>query len=376
MKVLCTFFFFLFSLNSYAQEVRYLLRSPKALLMGDAYTSLADDDYTLFYNPAALARSSAFEIRLLNPTIGISNLLDDMDRFDNFPADAVGINDRIQGIPIHTQVGVAPGLKMGGFLGFNFIANNSTTMMLKNAVHPELDIDYRYDRGFVVGGAYTIGMPPALRGKGADKGFGSTTSFGFSLKYITREGIDNSFDLFGTKLLSDIASGVGDIDTLKESLGYSKGSSTGFDLGFLHSIQSGGTELNFAASILDIGGMSFEKESGTANIPDQDMMVNIGTSLVQSFGPFDATFALDLHPLNAAIPFGRKVHLGMKLGIPLIDVMAGWNAGYLNYGVGLNLWPIRILAGFYNVEIGADFKQEQAKRAVIYFSLFETSFNL
>lgn len=375
MRVFYVALIFLYSFNVCSQEVRYLLRSPKALLMGDAFTSLADDDYTLFYNPAALARSSAVEIRLLNPTIGISNLLEDMERFENFPDDAIGINERLQGVPVHTQVGIAPGLKMGGFLGFNFIANNSTTMMLKNAVHPELVIDYRYDRGFIVGGAYTVGMPPALRGKDV-KIFGSTTSFGFSLKYITREGIDNSFDLFGTKLLSDIADGIADVDSLKESLGYSKGKSTGFDIGFLHSLQMGGTEFNFGASVLDIAGMSFERESGTAKIPDQEMMVNVGASLVQSFGPFDATLAFDLHPLNAVMPFGRKVHLGMKLGIPLIDVMAGWNAGYLNYGVGLNLWPIKILAGFYNVEIGADYKQEEAKRAVIYFSLFESSFNL
>lgn len=41
----------------HAQEVNYLARSPRALLMGDAYTAIADDEFTLFYNPAALGRN-------------------------------------------------------------------------------------------------------------------------------------------------------------------------------------------------------------------------------------------------------------------------------------------------------------------------------
>lgn len=133
-------FFFLillfFSSSVFSQEIRYLMRSPRALLMGDAFTSIADDDYTLFYNPAALAHSKAVEVRLLNPNIGVSNLLDDTDRFKNFPKEAVEINKRIQGIPLHTQLGIAPGIKVGGFLGFNFLANNSTSLMLKKPGTP------------------------------------------------------------------------------------------------------------------------------------------------------------------------------------------------------------------------------------------------
>ena len=62
MSRLTLIFTLAFSANVFAREVYYTLRSPKALLMGDAYTTLAEDDYTLFYNPAILARHSGFSL--------------------------------------------------------------------------------------------------------------------------------------------------------------------------------------------------------------------------------------------------------------------------------------------------------------------------
>lgn len=357
------------------QEVRYLNRSPEALLMGDAFTSLANDTYTLFYNPAGLANSRAVELNLLNPSFGVTNALDELDRFEDFPSnDVAAINERLQGLPVYAQTGISPGIKMGGFFGINFLANSTTSMILKNQTHPEVDIDYRYDRGFVMGGAYTFGRAPAMRMEGGASG--SFTTVGFGFKYLQREGVDNTFDLFGTKLLSDIANGIGDADAIKEAFGFSEGSAYGYDFGVLHSEVRGQSKFNMGFSVLDIGETRFDIEQGTAPIPDQEMMVNLGTSWEQDFGLFDTTLAFDLHPLNSRIDFGRKLHLGLRVGLPLIDLMAGFNAGYISYGASLNIWPLRLTAGFYEAEIGADFKQEAGKRAVLYLSLFETAFDL
>lgn len=363
------------SCELFAQEVRYLNRSPEALLMGDAFTSLADDTYTLFYNPAALANSKAVEVNLLNVNFGATNALDELDRFEDFPSDDVAaINDRLQGLPLHVQTGTSPGVKMGGFFGMNFLANSTTSLILKNKTHPEVDIDYRYDRGFVMGGAYTFGRAPSMRLEGGARG--SYTSLGFGFKYIQREGVDNTFDLFGTKLLSDISDGIADADGIREAFGFSEGKAYGYDFGILHSEVMGRSKFNLGLSVLDIGDTRFDIEQGTAPIPDQDMMVNLGTSWEQDFGLFDSSFSFDLHPLNSGMDFGRKIHLGMRLGVPLIDVMVGLNAGYISYGASLNIWPVKLTAGFYEVEIGAEFKQEGGKRAVLYLSLIETAFDL
>src|SRR5690606_968026 len=132
-------------------------RSPRGLLIGDAYTSLAEDEYTLFYNPALLGRHSGLSFTPINPDISATNALDEMDRFKNFPKnDAVAISDRIMGFPIHLHGGVAPGLKMAS-VGLSLLASSTTNVILRNKTHPTLDVDYRLDRGFIMGFAYSMG---------------------------------------------------------------------------------------------------------------------------------------------------------------------------------------------------------------------------
>ena len=156
-KVIILFILFLtFKYQAQAKEVLYLGRSPKGMMMGNAYTSYATDEYSLFYNPALIGRNDGVHFTPINPSIGVTNILDDMEKFSNFPTDAVGITDRILGVPIYLQTGIFPGLKMGPF-AFSLFANQQTSMVLRNRVHPTLSIDYRLDRGFMFGGAFSIG---------------------------------------------------------------------------------------------------------------------------------------------------------------------------------------------------------------------------
>ena len=90
--------FFLTSVS--AKEIVWLGRSAKALLMGDAWTALAnDDEMTLFYNPASLGANSSVGFNLINPKLGATNALDELDRFEDFPSgDAGAISERLLGI--------------------------------------------------------------------------------------------------------------------------------------------------------------------------------------------------------------------------------------------------------------------------------------
>jgi hypothetical protein len=373
MKALIFFLFFLTTVS--AREINYLARSPKALLMGDAYTALADDAFTLFYNPAALGRHTGIDIHLINPVVGVTNALDDLDRFKNFPdGDAVAISDRIMGYPVHSRVGFFPGMKFGSF-AFSAIYNNQANLALRNKTHPFLDTDYRYDRGFIVGYAYTFQSGRSgTRHKGKYRQVGNRTSIGVSAKYINREGIDRTFDLFGTRLLNRIEQGVADIDDLKREMGYSEGKGVGFDLGVEHSIGGPNSSLTIALSVLDIGDTTFDKKSGVYDVPTQKMRVNAGFAFKQDFKVVDYALAIDLHPLNEDIDFMRKLHAGLELNFPLISVYGGFNGGYWSYGAGVNFWPFKLTAGFYGTEIGVKYKQEQSKRAVLMLSLFDFSF--
>ena len=354
-------------------EVRYTMRSPYALLMGDAYTARADDEYTLFYNPAALAKNRGLEFYILNPDFGVTNLLSDLDRFSNMPDDASGITDRLTGFPIYVHLGAIPTIKFGPF-GLSLFANLTSSLVVRNSTHPILDIDQRYDRGFAFGYAHTFGGQSFFnKGQTAE---GLRTSVGVSVKHMNRQGIKEQFDIFGTGLLSSINNGeTSDYDALKNTLGYSVGDAWGWDVGFEQSYSSGPTELTWALAIHDINDTNFTKTEGTSTIPVQDMIVSTGVSWRFKMAYLDFSANMDLHPLLSDIAFMRKTHFGFDLGIPMIRAMLGFNEGYISYGVRTRIWPFELTAGFYGVELGNEYRQEQGKRIIIYLSLFDFSFD-
>lgn len=381
MKIFLFLFINLLSLLQ-AQEVNYLARSPRGLLMGDAYTAIADDEFTLFYNPAALGRNKGVSLTLLDPTFGLTDALSELDRFKNFPSGngaAPQIANRIMDFPIYLQAGIFPTLKMGQF-GFTLFANSKSSLVLRNATNPELDINYKYDRGFIFGFAHNIGSGAyASRAKKSSKttvSAGSRLSFGGAIKHMNRQGLEDQFDLFGTTILSKINSGATDINTLKDAFGYSKGSAWGYDLGAEYALSSGRKTLTSAISILDIGSTRFTKTEGSGKIPKQDMMINSGIAYKHDLGLLDYTLSADIHPMNSGIDFGRKFHFGTELSLPLITLNAGWSEGYLSYGGSIKLWPIKITTGFYGVEVGSHYREQVAKRFILYLSLFDFSIDL
>src|SRR5690606_19429823 len=117
---------------------------------------------------------------------------------------------------------------------------------LENAIHPTLDIAYRYDRGFMFGYAYTFG-----KGGGKKGGAGNQFSLGFAFKSMNRQGLEGSYDLFGTRLL-EIISNADDFKEIRRELGYSKGSGFGFDLGVENSFKGPVGTFTLGASLLDV----------------------------------------------------------------------------------------------------------------------------
>ena len=374
MKNILLFTLFIFSFNLFAQEVIHIGRSPKSLLLGDAYTARADDEYTLFYNPAALGRNSGVQVTPLNPSVGVTNALDEVDRFKDFPSsDPALIADRLLGFPVYAQSGVFPGLKMASF-GFNLFAQSRTSFLLQNATHPAIDLDYRVDRGFIAGFAYNIGSGGVFSGK--KNKTGNRTSIGISVKHTQREGVKGLFDLFGTDLLTKITNNTSEVDDIRNSIGWSKGKAWGVDLGVEQSFSSQFSEFTWAASILDVGGTKYRKVSGTGVVPGQDMYVNAGVNWKQSMGPFAYSLSVDAAALNIYMPFSRKLRTGLEIEVPFVSLLAGYAEGYVSYGVEVRLWPVKILAGFYSAESGVELREFESKRAVFQLNLFDIDIDL
>ena len=378
-KIFLILFFILINNELFSQEINYIGRSPRAQLMGDAFTAVADDEYTLFYNPASLGRSKSVSITPINPSFNGTNPIKDMDRFKNFPSDPVGIVNKIINYPISLQLSVFPGIKMGRF-GLNLFANSKTNLVLRNAIHPILDIDYRYDKGFIAGYAHSFGSGAfASRAKKTTKlkiTTGQRVSVGVGVKQIKREGMNEQFDLFGTTILNKVSSGTLTLDSIKKDFGYSKGKAWGVDLGVEYAVSRGNSLFTAGFSMLDIGDTRFKRTEGVVDVPNQAMTVNTGIAYKQDFGIFDYTLSSDLRPLNDGSQFSRKFHFGSELSLPLITLNAGWSEGYVSYGGSIKLWPIKLTAGFYGIEVGRKFRQQEAKRFIVYVSLFDFSLDI
>lgn len=376
-------FIFLFLSQTVNAEFLYFGRSQEGLLMGDAYTAVADDENTMFYNPAALARHGGVSLTFLNPSFTIPNVLKTEiglskfetgvdDRFQNFPSAPADVARRVIGEPLYLQIGVNPTIKMEGF-AFQLFANSKTDMILENAISPVLKVNYRYDKGFMLGYGWTLGKKFGKKSKAS----GNSVSLGAAVKSVSREGLNGRFDLFGTQLL-EVLSNSDNYKALREALGYSKGSGFGLDLGMENNYYlDGNTRLGMGVSFLDVGGMRFKKNEGIAEIDDQDMSVNIGTAWQQKVGFLDYTLAMDYH--NAADPvgdFASKLHIGARLDMPVLDLYWGWNGGYGSFGLGLDAFFLRLTVGFYGLEIGHKFKEKEAKRMVVQLKLLDIHFDL
>ena len=383
MKWLFFFILIFTCLQSFAQEVYYLNRSPRALLSGDAYTAAVDDEYSQYYNPASLGRVKGFAMTPFQADFAATNVLAEKERLENFPKkDPVKIADRVMGVPLYVHGGTTPSVKMAGF-GFTAFINQSANLVLHDKTTPVLDINYRYDRGYMVGYAFSMGKgkPKKKKTKKKDKSVqtfnGQETSIGYSFKSVYRDSLVGSFPLFGTELVNIITS-ANDLDyhSLRNQLGYTKGHGYGHDVGLLHSIYRGNTELSYAFSVLDVADTKFKVYEGTGKIPSQKMMLSTGVSFKQDWALFDYRLSFDVHPINLPIDFNRKIHAGIEAGPKIVKLLAGYNGGYLSYGAIVDLYILRVMGGFYGIETGSKYKEEQSKRAVVYFSLLDFSFDV
>lgn len=348
------------------------LRSPKGLLMGDAWTAVNTDEYTLFYNPASMGRHQRdFTFYPFNPQITGTNPLGDMDRFEDFPDDPNGAADVLMNYPVHIGANIAPGFKLFNF-GINFIASEQADMLLRNKIHPTLDVDYRSDRGFVMG----VGVPLGPRRLGSKSISGQQTTIGVGAKYIKRRGIHDAYALTGTDLL-DIIENSGETSDIIESLGIVEGDGWGFDAGFEHVVRQGPNQWVFGLAALDITDTEFDvpENEEMRTVAPNKAQVNLGMAWLYRTSLMRGSFALDVRGLTEEMEMMERLRLGVELGIPGISLLGGINSGYFSYGAAIDVGILKLTAGFYGAEVGGAYRRTRSKRFVIYLSLFDFSFD-
>lgn len=362
---------FVTSFSAIALVDRPLGESPRALLMGDAYTSIADDEYTLHYNPAIMARHKAFSFFPLNPRIAGTNILKEPDRFEDTGSTTAEFAEVAMDFPVHIGVDWAPGFKMGRF-GASAISYLDTNFNLQNPVTPVLDVDYRNDKGFIMGYAHP------LSGSFTTGSGGEHLALGVSLKYIKREAIYGSYNLTGITLLDAVS--AGEAEEILNALGRINGSGWGADIGLDYAKGSGNQTFTMGLMLRDVYTlMHTEKNDNDLEVQTQPMKVNFGTSWQGALsGGFNFTVSADIKHLETQdVEFARRLHLGLEIGLShALSLMAGVNAlDNYSYGVKLNTGLIKAYAGFYGKETGEKIGQQESNRFLVYFSLLHFTFD-
>jgi hypothetical protein len=360
--------FTLLSASAFALEDVNLARSPRALLMGDAYTAIADDEFTLFYNPAILARHNGFTFTPVNININVTNALADLDRFENIPSDPSGMASQFMDLPIYLGAGWTPGFKMGNF-GLSAFYSDITNINILNQITPNMNIDYRADNGFIFGYAHP------LLGTFDEEGGGTHLAVGVSGKFIQRKGIYGIYPLTSTSLLD--AANAGDIKTIMDNLGLAEGSGWGWDVGLDYAKKNGATTITAGLVAKDITTTIDTKPNDTGSeVVPQENHWNLGFGWKQEAAGFHYQLSVDFRNLeNLNLAMQSRTRFGVELGLPVLSLFAGYSQGYYSWGLRTNLLIFDMVIGVYDVEVGERLLQQKASRAVIYFSLFDFHFD-
>ena len=370
---------FLLLFNTPVQaEFEYLDRSEEGLLMGDAYTTLSEDESTLFYNPAAMGRHEGLSIQgmtllnlhwidLFKINVSAKKFKFDYgkDIIDNFPNETDEIINEFLDRPFYIQYSLIPTIKLHNF-AISFLYKSSFDLRVENAIHPDFVFKVKEDRGVVIGYAYTLG-------KKTKKGF--KTSIGIAAKTIYRRGLDFRSPLLSPQFIDIFDNVDSGVKGLYKHLGYAKGQGHGIDAGIeFNYYGSKKSRFSFGASALSIGDIKFKSLEGDHQLPSQNMSINLGTSWEDKFKLFDYTISLDYsNMVDPRTPNLSKVKLGLRARFPGVHLYWGFNGGHFSWGILFKVLSVQVKFGLYGIEIGHDFQAKAAKRALLSIDLLNTN---
>lgn len=317
------------SSDSFAAALTETWSSARAQGMGNAYTAVVKGPDALFYNPAALARGGGFRWTLLDPRVG-ANGLSAYNAVKDFTTseDVAQLFDDLYGQPIWVGGGGKSALQIGG-LAVGAYSNADVSGYLQNPAYPVFDFKYAADYGFIGGLGFDVVPAVAMMGMAARR--------------VTRVGTAAPL---GVSTLATLNS-----DQLEESL-KNRGTGYGLDLAFMLTLP---TPVRPSVAVVwqNIGNTEFTKEAGLAAPMRIDQVVNFGASLEISIPFITITPCFDYkYVLDEDIQLGKKVHFGLEISLPLVDIRGGLNQGYYTLGAGVNLGLVRADVATYGVELG------------------------
>ena len=335
--------------------------------MGRAYSAVADDGLSLYYNPAGLALVNKVDFQVLNvraetgsDVVAIASGSKKVGKSSNVASTLNGYaGQNLEGqIAEYTQITV-PNFAMG--LNYNVHLD----LDMENVVNPVSQMRYTKDLAFSVGTAFSAGKRKELR-------------VGVVFRWIHRTGG------YRTVGIDEI---VGSTNSLIDKFGatgsgYSGTVGTQYVLPF-----SGRTEVTTSFVWHDIGDASFGSYS-SANRPtriEQNMVAGaavrfpIGGSqnrrLERRYGPKRSTsavtLAFDYSYLNigqSKEQYPKHTHVGLNVDLPILSFQVGLNQSSLTFGTSFDIGLFKVDLATYGEELGSYAGQRPDRRYVMSFS--------
>jgi hypothetical protein len=331
------------------QNMRELYQGARAIAMGNAFVSVADDEETLFYNPAGLAGIESSTLQYLNTDLEISGDIVDAtqssyDQFKNLSGDSLNI---LMGKNVYFHGNYVPSYVTKNF-GLAVLFDQQLSMISQNKALPQVEMGYQTTNGIQLG--YGFGLD---RGKKSR----SDLRFGIGFKYLFRRG---GYYTLTQKQIANLNQ-----NELRQIVG-AFGSGVGFDLGtqYIYHVSSR-LKLQAGAAWTEIGGVNFGNDTAEP-LPGN---LSAGLSVRYEFAHIAATLAYDMRHINETVDSRLRNHFGAELSIPLFRVYAGLNQIYPTFGFGFDLGIVQLLAVTYAEEMSSMAKINPERRYLLHIGM-------
>lgn len=345
-------FLILTALPAKADELFEVHTNARALGMGGAFSSVVDNEESLWYNPAGIAKNGGFFWTIADPKIGLSNPTTALESFSNLGDSSTFASalDGLYGEPIWIGASGKTALIMPFFAAAYFY-DVDASIIVDNPVSPTLTTNYITDTGFALGSGWSIA---------------GVLQMGFAVKYISRSGVRKDW---GSQTIADIVSGTGSPDTIFDSFTTVKGTGYALDYGMNLTIP---TIVQPTLSFVwkNMGNTNFRVPAGEEAPPTEPQDMQLGASLLVDLPLIHVVPALEIRHLNdSEVQLAKKLHMGVEVGLPLLDLRAGLYQGYYTFGAGLDLGFLQLDAATWGTELGGYPGQFEGRRYMVQATL-------
>lgn len=354
---LLTFLLITLAINAHGGLLRPGFEGVRPTGMGDAFTALADDANTLFYNPAGLARIHQVHFNMMDFTLGADGD-NTLTRLNNavFKSDFTHL---IRADREFVRMSFKPTFVMPGF-GISFFQDANGYFDLKSPQTTGIDVYAHNDLGVQAG----IGVP-----------LGDFFAVGVSGKVFERTGIDFNYNVNDIMTNSSLLNAIqtGDIYNVFKDL-----ARTGWGIGLnagvlaripLHTNEKNGPKLNASAVADNIGNTTFKPLGGA--VAPQSIRQSYTLGLAYS-APLDKSWVwnttADVKHVLESLPFVKQFHLGTEFRHKIFAVRGGISEGYPAFGFSVEFPPhTRIHFSSFAKELGSSLNSSSSRWYLLQF---------